>query len=618
MPSETLPNGPMWFDSSPEARSSSPDGYEKKLQYWREQFKQEAQDTARLNEELKKIPTYIKSISGDYWDRRRPRYKSAFSSNRLNKARIDNLSMLTDSRPVIDVFSRRPDLQQQSEIVKRIFEHEWMDKDMDLDLVRVADITKLMGTGFWKIGAAYPGSMRVISCGPDSVMPVQPGFGIQESTGVLYKTWKAISYYRTRFPFDSEGIDKEASVFDVRGQNAKYNRPDNVDEYVWNGLSPAMQRALGGANPPPEAVSSIFRSVELQEIYVDDPSINESRRPVLMRHPYWPLDAYNWWYWVQPGERLYPRKRLIIFGGRRRLYDGPSPFWHGLYPFAALRLNPIPWSFWGLSQYRDLLPINNAINEIVAGVLDMVKRALNPQAITKTGAIPSASWKEFFSDMPGAKLYMGPMANVATDLRYMDPPDIPAYVFQLLLQYLIPEFDRMSNAVDVNALSKKKQVPSGETLDQMRDSLNTSLRLEERYVEVFIRDVGTQALSNVFQFYTTQQRMKQYGADGVTLADFDYDPGSLVPNYQLPKWDHWKNFGMRIKSGSIHGGSRDREKMFAMQLYARGALPLKELYRVLELPNADELIKQLMQEKESGLSPSGKSPRGKQEKSGKL
>jgi hypothetical protein len=608
----------MYYDEAPEARPTTPDNYDKQLLNWREQFRQEAMDTARLNEELPKIPNYIKAIQGNYWDRRRPRYKSTFYSNRIDKARVDNLSLLTDSRPVIDLFSRRPELQEQAKIVHNVFEHEWIDKDMDLDLVRVADISKLMGTGFWKFSAYYPGSMKVISCGPDSVMPVQPGFSLQESTGVLYKTWKSISFYKTKFPFDSNGIEKEASSFDVRG-NSRYNRPDAMDEYVWNGLSPAMQRALGNnSNPPPEAQSSIFKSVELQEIYVDDPSINDSRRPVLMRHPYWPLDAYNWWYWVQPGERLYPRKRLIIFGGRKRLYDGPSPFWHGLYPFAALRLNPVPWSFWGLSQYRNWMPVNTAINEVVAGVLDMVKRALNPQAITKSGAVPPASWKEFFSDMPGAKLYMQNMANVSQDLRYMEPPNIPAYVFTMLIQYLIPEFDKLSNALDINAMSKKKQVPSGETLDQMRDSLNTGLRLEERYVEYFLRDVGQQAMSNVFQFYTTKQRLRILGSDGTTLDDYDFDPNSLVPDEVLPKWDHWKGFGLRIKAGSVHGGSRDREKLYAMNLYARGALPLRELYRVLEIPNGEQLMEWMKQERAEGFGPQGKPPRGKQERAGKI
>lgn len=622
---ETLPYGPLYFDDSKDARAITADNYERKLLYWRDEFKREALDTARLNEELVKVPEYIRCIMGEYWNKRRPKYKSSFYSNRLDRARIDNLAMLTDSRPSIDVKYRdknsgNQELQEQAKAIHGLFEYEWLDKNMDLSLVRVADIAKLMGTGFWKIGASYPGSLNIMELGPDSVMPVQPGFSIQDSTGVLYRTWKPVNYFRTYFPYASVGIEKEASQFDIRG-NARYNRPDSIDQYVWNGLAPAMQRALNSnTNPPPEAQSSIFKSIELQEIYVDDQSINESKRPILMRHPYWPLDTYNWWYWVQPGERLYPRKRCIVFGGRRRVYDGPSQFWHGLYPFATMRLNPIPWSFWGLSQYRDLLPINNAINDVVAGILDMIKRALNPQAVTKQGAVPAASWKDFFSDLPGAKLYMtGMAANVNQDIRYMEPPQIPAYVFNLLVQYLIPEFNVMSNAMDVAGLSKKKQVPSGETLDQMRDSLNTGLRLEERYIEVFLRDAGAQALSNIFQFYTTRQRLKLLGSEGTTLADYDTDPGSMVPAESLPKWDHWKKFDFRIVSGSVHGGSKDREKLYAMNLFSRGAISLQYLLETLQVANPKEIMQQIQQERQTGLMMQGKMMRqsGK-ERSGKM
>jgi hypothetical protein len=617
MASELLPVGPMYYDDSRDARPTRGEKYESQMLYWRDQFRKEALDTARLNEEIKKIPDYVKCLSGDYWDRRRPRYKSTFFANRLDKARVDNLALLTDSRPMIDVKAERDDLEDQAKIIHKLFEYEWLDKKMDMDLVRVADITKLMGTGFWKIGASYPGSLKITSCGPDSVLPVQPGFSIQESTGIFYKTWKSISYIKQAFPFDSMNIERESSTYDVRGQNTKYNRPDNMDEYIWNGLSPAFQRALGQNNPPPEAQSSIFKSIELQEYYVDDPTLNESTRPVLMKHPYWPLDAYNWWYWVQPGERLYPRKRLVTFAGRRRLYDGPAPYWHGLYPFACLRLNPVPWSFWGLSQYRNLLPLNKAINDIVAGLLDMVKRALNPQAITKQGSVSPASWNDFFSDMPGSKLYMGAMANVNTDIRYMQPPEIPAYVFNLLLQYLVPEFDRMANSMDVQALGKKKQVPSGDTLDQMRDSLNTSLRLEERYMEVFLRDAGQQALSHFFQFYTTKQRMKLLGSDGTTLADYDTDPGSLVPDSALPKWNHWRHFDFKVISGSIHGGSKDRDKLYAMQLYRSGAISLQYLLETLEIPNPEKIMMQIAKETQMGLRPTGKQPRSQSEKKGK-
>ena len=106
------------------------------------------------------------------------------------------------------------------------------------------------------------------------------------------------------------------------------------------------------------------------------------------------------------------------------------------------------------------------------------------------------------------------------------------------------------------------------------------------------------------------------GSDGTTMEDYDLDPGSLVPDRTLPKWDHWKNFGVHVMPGSVHGGSKDRTKNYALQLAARGLIPIRYLYKVLEIPNPDELLAQLKEEKAEGFGAVGKSPRSAKEKKG--
>lgn len=589
------------------------------VQKWRESTKQEAYQTASLNPESDAISKYIDALSGKWWDKRRAKYKSSFFDNRLNNSRIQDLAALTDSRPTIDVMTQIEAYKQQTAIVGNVIRYEWGRNDMDLSLVSVADIARLMGTGFWKIGAATPGYMQVIPCGPDNVMPIQPGFHIQQSSAVLYHTWKSQAWFKNRFPWKADGLDKE--VYDIdqtSGGPGQYTRPSYVDEYTWNGMSPQMRRVVGvKVDSSAEARSSIFRSVELQEFYVDDPQVNESKNPVLMRHPYISLKAHNWWYWVKPGERLYPRKRLLVFAGRRLMYDGPHWAWHGLYPFSCLRLNPVPWSFWGLSKYRDLIPINTAINEIVAGILDLTKRALNPTALTKTGAVPQASWKEFFPDMPGQKLYMGPNANI-NDLRYMPPPDIPAYVFNLLV-HLSGEYDRLAGSVDVNAMKGKKQMPGADSIETMRDMQSAGTRLEGRYMEAFLRDSGVQAMSNTFQFYEMDVLIQMLGEMGVDKAMFNDLGPNLIPE-KMPKEDHWRNFGITVGPGSLHGGAKQRNQQVAIGMASKDLFPILDLYKILELPNPEGLLAQLKKERDEGLGTQGRKATrtSKAERTGKV
>lgn len=578
------------------------------LEHWRESAKEEAYKTADLNPEKEAAARYMRALGGEYWDRRRAKYKSKVFDNRLNNSRITDLSLLTQTRPTIDISTKIDAYKGEADIVSKVIRSEWLTRDMDAEFIRVNDITKLNGTGFWKIGAASPGMMQAISCGPDSVFPIQPGFHLQNSTAILYKTWKALSYFRNKFPYGCAGIEKELSdVEQGAGGAAQFTRPKEYPEYTWERLSPAMRRSVGIRIGSGDIGTSVFKSLEMQEYYVDDPQVNESKNKVLMRHPYLPLTLYNWWYWVNPGERLYPRKRLLVFAGRRLMYDGPAPFWHGLFPFATLRLNPVPWSFWGLSKYRDLLPLNEGMNEIIAGILDMVRRALNPTVVTKAGAVPQATWREFYPDMPGARLYMLPNSNPQTDVRYIAPPEIPAWVMQAH-QYLSMEFDRLAGIVDPGALGKKKQVPGGDTIEQMREMLNTPTQLESRYGELFLRNVGVQAMSNVFQYFELPMRLRLLGKDGISLEDFNYEGPNLIPDH-VTREDHWKNFSMMITPGSLLGSSRDREKQTAINMAAKGLLPLQYLWSVLEL-NPKQLMEMLKQEHEMGIGAKAPKPSG--------
>ncbi len=575
------------------------------IKTWEEAAMEEARRTLSLSPEYSQASKYISFLQGQFWDRRRPRYKSGFTDNRLENARYSTLSLLTDIRPTIDVHSTVDAYKQQAGIAQQVIHHEWYKNDLDLGLVSVADTAMIFGNGFWKIDAWQPGQMKFTPCGPDVVMPIQPGMHIQESSAVLYRSYKTMAYFQQKFPERSAGLEQEA-VMPEQHQGTVFSRPPHVSEFTWNALSPQMRYRMGlrvgGKLESPS--NNSYPVIELKEYWVDDQSLNESQEDVVVKDPYLAFDQHNYFYTVKPMKRLYPRKRLIIFAGNRLMYDGPSPYWHGKFPFAMLRLNPVMWSFWGLSKYRSLVPLNKAFNEIGAGTMDMIKRALNPQMLAKENAIVKDSFERFFPDMPGGKLKMTNMADVTRDVRYMDPPVLPAWVFQFA-QMVSSEFDRIGGFVDTQKLTGKKQVPGGESIEQMRDMANPAVRLEGRYIEAFLRDSGQLAISNIFQFYTGLQRLKMLGADGLTWEDLDYDPNNMIPDSER-KEEHWKNFSMEIAPGSLHGSSKVQEKSAAMALYRMGAISRKALLRKLELgAEADVIEKEIQEEHQQGIGPLG-------------
>jgi hypothetical protein len=586
-----------------------PDGYERRLENFRMASREEARRTYRMNNEAVNISRYIRALMGDQLPQFHRKWRSSIVDNRLQKARYDHLAQLTDTKPVPEVSTQVDAYKEIASVITADLRYAWTRKDIDIELVRAADIADCYGTAFWRIGAAYPGNMHIDACGPDQVMPIQPGFDIQESSAVLFRTWRGVQWLKRKFPFSTANIEREILNQPFygnteNGNDITFNRPAAIDEWTWNGLSGAMKRLLGvkGAPTQESAAGTYYKTIEVEEIFVDDASANESASDVIVRDPFLTLDQHNWWYQVRPNQRLFPRKRHMVFAGSRLLSDGPSPYWHGLYPFAVLRFNPVFWSFWGLSKYRDLLPLQMAINQILGGGMDLINRSLNPTAITKEGGVNPTSWRNFYPDMPGYKLRVGANVQLNDAMKYMDPPVIPSYVFSDMLRgWLAPEWDRMSGAVDIQGLSKKRQVPGGDTLTQMQDSLQTGMRLEERMLEVFLRDAGVQAISNDLQFNTLDNRLRTLGEMGLTKADFNMDLGNMLPEDRAAQPDFWKQFALTVSIGSMHSGAKDREKQIAINLASRGLLPIKEMYRVLEMPDPDSLMSELLKERAAGL-----------------
>ena len=606
-----LPRGPVALDEEGRELDFT-DNYVQRMLEWREAARQEAIRTARLNPDYQKIQDYVSALMGEHWDRRRPRYRSRYVDNRLMEARLQALSLLSDVRPIVEVVSRHSSkhYQQQAKVASMILRYEWYRQDMDLKLIDVVDHA-LFGVGYWKIGATLPGYMSVIPCGIDAVMPISPGQDLQESQAILYRAMKPLSYFLERWPGWREHLERVAKRYSHWETESMHVRPGHVAEYTWRSMSPGMKRWLSARQQQAEeGRRSPFPLLPLEEYWVDDPSVNEIEREILVKDPYLALDEHNYHYRVAPGERLFPRKRLIVFCDNLILYDGPSPYWHGMYPFVDLVLNPVPWAPYGLSRYRDLLSINQAINEIVAGILDAIKKAVNPQVIVREPAVRDADWNRFYPDIPGGKLKLTGIADPMRDLRYMEPPPIPGYVVQMLLAYLMPSFDRHSGAIDTAQLQRKRQVPGGETIEQLRDIQQPRFRLEGRRIDSFLRRAGTIAVSNIFQFYTAQQQMRILGPDEISWEDFDYNPELMKPD-TVPREDHWKMFTVLVAPGSGHGTSEERSKQIALILYRLRAISRRELLRRMGYQNIEEIEQEIIAETAAGIGPPtpGRTPR---------
>lgn len=414
-----------------------PDQYSRKLLGWRDALLRQGMEEMRSWRDLQEIERILDYLDGNWYPSTRPDYRSKYYDDYMGDMRLEALSSLSQIRPTIDITSSVEAYKKQAETVHKYIRSLWFNMNLDAIVVEWLDHA-LFGTGFLK-HVAGENQFQFSAHGADQVIPVLCNGKIQESAAVIYQNYKPLPYFYAKFGKEKcQGLEKYTVNLSRSLSQDKYVRPSSVPEYTWNAMSPAMKHKMsqrGGPVRESEGTYVPFPVIELKEVYFDDWSINESGNEVFVQNQDLHPSQYNYHYLVPPGARLFPRKRLVIFAGDRIMYDGPSPFWHGLYPFTMLQLNPCVWSPGGISKYRRLIPQCQATNSIGAGVEEAVKRALNLNVVGKRGAMAEVVWDAFQPAKPAQKILMNPIAQPG-DFRYMDPPNLPPYIGEFL-RYLV-------------------------------------------------------------------------------------------------------------------------------------------------------------------------------------
>lgn len=595
-----------------------PDNYAKGMRNWKQALTEQAVAEVRATLEFQEIERYIDFLEGKYYKGNRAAYRSNFYDNYMADQRIEALAALTDVKPAVDISCKVKAYERQGHIAHDYMRHLWHTKNLDLELAGWVDHA-LFGTGFLKNTAASPGRFSFSPRGMDTVMPVlMSGNKFQSSTAVIDKSYASMGDLIARFgPEKCRGLERYVIKLEANmGAAEQYARPAHIPEYSWNAMSPAIRRRRARQSGPSRQETTgntPFGSIEVAEIYFDDWTINDDGHPKLIKHPDLDVDLHNYHYIVPPGARMWPRKRLMIFAGDRVMYDGPNPFWHGEYPYAMLQLNPCVWSPGGISKYRNLVPLVQSVNRIGSGIDETVMKALNPNVIGRRGALAESTWDNFNPARGGQKVLVQPIANPAVDLRYMEAPNLPSYVGDFL-RYLVDTIKKRSGSLDIQGLSRKKQAPGGEAIEQMRDTMSGPFRLEGRYMEAAMVQGMTQVVSNIFQFCTLDERLRVLGADGITWEDFDYKSGDMVPGGEARE-DWWRQFAIQIAPGSLHGSSKAQRDQKAFIMAQSGKLSIKGLYEITEFPYPyEQSIAEMKQEHELGIGQvqKGRTPRPKQ------
>lgn len=581
---------PRYGDAQESVSPTATSSYEQSVKYWVEAAYEEGVYEQSQSPELREVGKYIEYLNGKQWGNNLPSYKSKAVDNRMIRLFWELIGMLTDIRPIAEVkaSSKEPEALKQERILNDTSKAWWLNSDADLKLamcIAYAILTTAYGKLQWNSQLNNgEGDLELVPLGPNSVLPVKAKNTLESAEAVIYKEIQSLGWFREKYPLRGYLVqpDMEYSQYEM-----DTTPPSHLSPLLWSNLSGAMKRTLSGA---PRINASAFPMALYREFWIKDRSINDTRRNIRMGPA-----GTNWSYEVLPGKSLYPRGRLIAMGGREVMYDGPNPYWHGRPPFAMLRLNVVPWNLHGMSDLKAQVDLQDVINQTIAGVINILKKGLNPTFYAPKNALSESLWQQLDVSKPGEKIAYN--QQVAHEPKFGSSPQVPPVVMPFL-GMLFREMDQTSVAGMLNEALNKKQVPGGDSLDMMKQTKQTPVRLKGRNIEVFLRDLGGMQVVNIMQFYDVRRRIFLLGKDGVSFSDIDWDPGTMVPAGTRSE-DHAKQFKFMIQPGSLLNLHRTELIMQAMRLRQMGDMSRKGLYRAIgENVDVELIEKELKEERE--------------------
>lgn len=636
---DDLPMGPFAATSEDPATAL----YEMDLLKWVQAAVQDGDTILRSDPSYEDIDRAVSYVMGDQLDTRRPADLAAITVNRLKSIVLQTVSALTDIHPLFGFKTFNVRFQRQSETLDKLARAWWVNSFADLKLADVIRYACVCGTGYaeviWNANACDgKGDIDIIPRDPRDILPIRPTLGtsLQSWEGVVIRTAKSVNELRARFP-------QKATLL------VPDRHPMSISDRIWKRFKGITSKfaspAVDYLTAAPKGAIPRVPSIDLYHIYVKDRRTFMGAEPIQMGDP-----ETTWGYTVYPvgwdkpnGEkakeddsRLYPRGRLIICTKSVVLYDGPNPFWHGMFPVCKLSLDPWPWSLLGVGLARDIMPIQDAVNEVANGILDHIRKCLRPGLIADKKAVPESVWQRLDTRLPGLKLKTNAALGGGVDLTKVDP--LPLYVFDFF-KMMIGEMDNLSGVANLTALAQLNQAPGADSIEKMMEALTPVLRLRGRLLEGFLRELGDMVKGNFFQFYNMPRRVEILGDAGVTMEDFDFDPGSLVPTMNPDEADynksydprfttradraqtHLRNFTFQITPNSLLAISQLSRKLTYLQLWRGGLIDPWTLFEVMEIPNggtppdgATSIVDRLMLANQMGItgqvSPAGRKATG--------
>lgn len=348
--------------------------------------------------------------------------------------------------------------------------------------------------------------------------------------------------------------------------------------------------------------------VYLHWLYYNDPTRNDSSSAKYMGdfdEAGEPLTNYS--YIVEPGQALYPRKRLTVYTKSTLCYDGPSHNWHGMFPVSKYTMTPLPNTWLGHTPMWDTLSPQETITRVLRVMDNQLRKLQRPPV--RGGRSSDEEELRKLSEMlinPGAFFRDTGGSSDPIKIEQVQALDQTAMV---LLEFCIRKIADRVGIEDMSGIAKAAQLPSDATIDKLLFASSPTTRWRSRMFELFYREQGRMFLFNAAQHYPVRRKFKMIGRASMKPTDYDYNPATFVPHLHDTKGrhpadvaaDHFDNFDFYVEPSSLLHAAAQGRKAEDLALFRLGALDIESLLEGMDKPNITKIMERLEKQWETKM-----------------
>lgn len=435
-------------------------------------------------------------------------------ANLVGKTAEDLTSQLTDTRVFWDYSSYNPKYERQTKLANQEADAWYKHRLIGLRIADVIRYYTIAGTGYAHLTWSRLLDDQILEAeDPRCVFPIEPTsyHTLQDALGVIIRRARTVSWVKSEY--------KKMVKPDIGGSGI----------YGWflKTFNAVKERSGGPLTKKDTDAIPGIPTYFVNTMYLNDTRVNEKSKTVYMGD--WDKEGHpsnQWSYKVMPGEPLYPFKRMIVWGTGHVLYDGPSPFWHSQFPIIKLTLNPWPKCWLGKAPLSSVVPLNGSMNNLLRVVDDHAAQVAQPGVVGDRN-VARSEMNKFDSRTPGWKIKTNMSAGKG--ITIVNPPPLDSGIWKHI-DWIESMIQKLSGTADMTQAAQLAQLPSADTIDTLMKAMTPGNRNRSRILEGFMVEISSQWFMNMCQFDTLAKRVNRFGPGSTTPEDFDYEPGSMIPD----------------------------------------------------------------------------------------